>query len=546
MVGNAGHLLRRASGRRLLPDKGGSWLVLPLGRSTDELPASPLPFAGEPTLALLDALRCLATAAHDERVDGVVLRFRGGLSGWSKALALRRAVDELREAGKAVVAWGETFSAEEYLVASGADRVWLPESGNLLLVGVLVEQFFLRELLERFEVQPEVVRVGGYKTAAELLTHSEMSPEQREQIESWLDDLYSELVAGIARGRGLDPQRVRERIDCGPYPAASAIESGLIDGCLYPDQLPDALQEFASLPRGGRDGPRRVRLVEAIPYFRWVVADPGWRPLRTDLPRIAYVVASGPIHRGAGSRGIASESYRHLLDDLAQEKGVRGVVLRVDSPGGDAIASDLLFRAIGQLSREKPVIVSMGDVAASGGYYLAAAADCVYAEAGTLTGSIGVVGGKLNLAGLYRRLGVAKGSVERGARAGMLSEARGFTPDEYEALRGGMQAVYETFLARVATGRKLSLEAVGRLAQGRIWSGLRAKSLGLVDAIGGPLEALQEACRRAGLVAGERFVLEFHPRRRRLGLARLLGTALQALGFGGSGRLGGRGPWLGG
>jgi protease-4 len=203
---------------------------------------------------------------------------------------------------------------------------------------------------------------------------------------------------------------------------------------------------------------------------------------------------------------------RKLLDALGRDGGVRGVVLRIDSPGGDGLASDLLWRAVSQLAREKPVVASMGDVAASGGYYLASAADAVFAEAGTLTGSIGVVGGKPNLEGLYRRIGVARDAVERGARAGLLSEARGFTPDERAALREDMASLYGTFVARVAEGRGLSTQAVERVAQGRIWSGARAQALGLVDAIGGPLEALRETRRRAGLRDGERALIELHPR----------------------------------
>ncbi len=529
LFGNAGHLLRRIASRGLLPKPGGVWLDVPLGRDTAEQRLPPVPFSRSHGLSLFDTLRCLEAAAEDGRVVGVVLRFSGRLPGWSKALALRRAVERMREAGKRVVAWGESFGAEEYLVASGANRVWLPESGTLFLVGLRVEQYFLRGLLERLDVEPEVIRIGGYKTAAEILTRESMSEEQREQLESWLEDLFSELVAGIARGRGLDAGQVRERIDSGPFPAPKAVDNGLIDACLYPDEIPLAIESLTPLSTGGHAGPRRAHLVGAESYFRLVASDPGWRPLWRDLPRIAYVVASGSIQRGAGLRGITSTGLGELLEGLAREPGVRGVVLRLDSPGGDGVASDLLFRAVRRLGREKPVVVSMGDVAASGGYYLAAAADAIYAEVATLTGSIGIVWGKLNLERFYRRLGVAKAGVERGARSGLLSEARGFTADEKTAVKDGMQALYETFLARVAEGRRLSVESVSRVAEGRIWSGLQARTAGLVDAIGGPVEALREVCRRAGFRTGERFALEVHPRRPRLGLGALFGAVRWAL-----------------
>jgi protease-4 len=228
------------------------------------------------------------------------------------------------------------------------------------------------------------------------------------------------------------------------------------------------------------------------------------------------VVARGAIGRGVGWRGISSEGLSELLERLRLDRRVLGVLLRIETGGGDALASDLLNRAVKQLTRDKPVVVSMGEVAASGGYYVAAGADAIFAEAATLTGSIGVVGGKINLEGLYRRLGVAKEVVERGARAGLYSEARGFSHDERAAVERAMEAIYATFLARVAQGRELSLEDVQGVAQGRIWSGRRALSLGLVDALGGPMEALDELRRRAGLDEAEVYELELHPRRSRL------------------------------
>jgi protease-4 len=220
--------------------------------------------------------------------------------------------------------------------------------------------------------------------------------------------------------------------------------------------------------------------------------------------------------RGVGHRGIACDAYRELFEALARDPRVAGVVIRIDSGGGDALASDLLWRALRVVAREKPVVASLGDVVASGGYFVASAADEVLAEPGTLTGSIGVVGGKPNLEELYRRVGIAKDGVERGARAGLLSEARGFTPDEKRAMRAELNAVYENFVARVAEGRKLSVEEIHAIAQGRVWSGSRAMQVGLVDAIGGPLEALQAVRRRAGLLRDEGVIIDRHPRRARI------------------------------
>jgi protease-4 len=519
--------IRRGLAGSLDGGRGGLWLTLPLGAALGERSA-PFPYTGRsPSLGLLEALRVLDEAARDARVEGVVLRFSGGLAGWSSALALHRAVDALREAGKRVVAWGERLGTLDYVVAVAADRIWLPESGALELVGLRSEALFVRGLLERLDVKPEVVHVGRYKSAGEFLTRDSMSAEQQQQLEAWQGDVFGELVSKIARGRGLEQQEVREAIDRGPFGSRDAAAARLIDGLLYYDQLEAELPALMPPPGDERAGPRRPQLVEAGDYYLREVVDGGWQPLLRERPRVAYVIASGAIHRGTAMGGIASPALASTCEELRKDRSVRGVVLRLDSPGGDALASDLLHRELELLCREKPVVVCMGDVAASGGYYLAAAADCVFAEAATLTGSIGVVGGKLDLSGLYRRLGIATQAVERGAHAGLHASDRGFTAEERAVVRREMEAVYQTFLERVARGRRLSLEAVEQAAQGRIWSGLHARSIGLVDSLGGPLEALREARGRAGLAEGEAWMLSLYPAHSRwLGLRAMLGLVL--------------------
>ncbi|HME69288.1 MAG TPA: signal peptide peptidase SppA [Myxococcota bacterium] len=525
LVANAARAARQGLARRQLARDGGLWLDVRVGPQLQELRPTVLPFSPPGGAGLLDLLRTLSCAAEDRHLDGVLLRFEGTPPGLSHVLALRRAVEAVRASGKPVAAYADALGIAEYWIASAASSIWVPESGSLFLVGLRAESTFVRSLLDRFSIEPEILRLGAYKSAAEPFTREGMSPEQREQLEALLDDFYGGLVEAIAKGRGLAPEAVRARIDAGPYHAAAAREAGLIDGSLYPDEIEDAL---ATLTRDrAADEKRAVRLVPAASYLALRAADVGWRPLLSDLPRIAYVVASGLIRRGSGARGIASDAFRSLLERLAKDDGVRGIVLRVNSPGGDGLASDLLWRAVRKARQKKPVVVSMGDVAASGGYYVACGADAVFAEAATLTGSIGVVGGKVNLSELYRRIGISKEAVERGARAGMLSEARAFTADERAALRGELAHVYDTFVRRVAEGRGIEPAQVERAAGGRVWSGLRAQALGLVDAIGGPLEALREARQRAGLVEGQRWLLEQHPRRPRLpGLRALAALAL--------------------
>jgi protease-4 len=412
-----------------------------------------------------------------------------------------------------VVVYADRLGTEELLLASVASHIVMPEAGSVFLVGLRAESFFLKGLLDRLGVQPDVVRIGDFKNAAETFTRSSMSESQREQLEEMLDDRFAVLVEGLSEGRGLAPAKVRDLIDRGPYGATAALEAGLIDRCLFPDEVEGLLGDLSGV--SASEGP--VPVVDARRYNAWRGNDSGWAPWLRELPRIAYVVAAGMIRHGSGGRGVASDAYRHLLHQLQKDRAVRGVVLRVESPGGDALASDLLWRSVERLRTEKPVVVSMGEVAASGGYYLAAAADAIVAEGTTLTGSIGVVGGKVDLTGLFERAGVASDAVERGARAGLLTPSRSFSPEERAVVRDEMLTMYDRFLDRVAEGRGLARESVRAVASGRIWTGRQARAHGLVDLLGGPLEALAEVRRRVGLAPGEAHRVELHPRRPRLG-----------------------------
>jgi len=502
------------------------WLQVRLGAPVEELAAPSLPFGQPPPLGLLEVLATLDAAGRDTRVAGVLLRLTGPVGGPSRALSLRRAVDGVRAADKPVVVWGESFDAEALLVASGGTRLYLPESGNVFLVGLRLESLHWKRLLDRLGVRPEIVRVGRHKSAAERFTRDRLSPEDREQLDELADDLYASLIGAIAEGRNLAPAALRDLVDAGPHTAAAAVQAGLADGCRYPDEVEQELADLA--PSTFLDSNGRPRVIDATTYHGLCVGDAGWRPLGRELPRFAYVVARGGIYRGAGRRGIAADRMRALLERLRTDERVGGVLLRIDSPGGDGVASDLLWRAVTLVAREKPVVVSMGDVVASGGYYVAAAADAVFAERGTVTGSIGVVGGKVNLEGLYQKVGVTRDGVARGARAGLLSDAHAMRPDERAALRELFESLHATFADRVARGRGLEPERVARLATGRIWSGGRAVGLGLVDVLGGPLEALGDLRRRAGLDDEARYVLDLHPRI--APLSGLLGFVLRASG----------------
>lgn len=515
VAGHARHALRRLASRRQLPAEGQVWLCGELTGPLAELGDLPRPGGGRRP-ALLDLLRTLERAGRDERVSGLLLRWRGSLESHVHAEALRRAIDGFRATGRSVAIWADELSTVDYRVAAAADHLWMPPLGSLSLLGLRSEQLYWGKALDRWDVRADVVHVGRYKSAGEQLTRSSMSEAQREQIERYQGDVFERWLADVARGRQREPEAVRARVDDGPCGAREAAEQGWIDDVLYPDEIEARLE--AALPATSlRQGPRRrVRSLDWQRYQQIEVDVPP--PLRA--PSLVYAVASGAIRRrGAGP---SEEALLELLDELREHGDVRGVVLRIDSPGGDALASDHLHHALERLVDEKPVVVSMGGVAASGGYYLAAAADAILAEAATLTGSIGVVGGKLDLSGLYERVGMAPQAVEQGASAGMYSSARAFSPGERRAVRAHMEAVYDVFLDRVAKGRSLARETLEPLAQGRIWSGSRALELGLVDALGGPLEALAEVARRAGLDPRESYALTHLPRPTPLAMVRAL------------------------
>lgn len=511
---NAGRAVRLGVGRVVLRNAP-FVLRLRLSAPVRELPHPPLLGGAEPSLSLLEVLLVLRRAASDPDVAAVVVRSEGPPGGLARALSLRRAVAELARR-KPIVVWAESLSADELLAASTATRLLVAEAGSVQWTGLRYEGVFLHDLLERVGVAPEVVRIGAFKSAGEALTRSTLSPEQRMQLEALLEDHFAALLEGVAEGRGLPAAQLRELVDAGPFTAPAAREARLIDDTRYPDELPDLVRELAPALAGVDPLPT----VDARSYLALRAADAGWAPLGRGRGALAYVVARGTIVRGRGRRGVACDSYRRLFEQLAQDEGIAAVVLRVDSPGGEVVASDLLWRALRQLGREKPVVASLGDTAASGGYYIAAAAQHILAEAGTVTGSIGVVGGKLDLSGLYDRIGVGRDGVERGARAGLFSEARGFTPDERKAVREGMQAAYERFVSRVAEGRALAPERVHEAGGGRVWSGSAAQARGLVDGLGGPLEAIAAALSRAGLDPEAPVPLAIAPRPPRFALLR--------------------------
>ena len=459
----------------------------------------------QPTLrSAVDALR---KAAVDDRVKSVVLQPRGAAPLWAKAQELRDAVLEFRKSGKPIVAYLEYGAEYEYYLASACDQVFLMPAASLDLRGLATYELFLRGALDKVGAYPDLMHIGDYKTAANTFTEKGFTPAHREMAESLNRDLYAQLVRGIADGRRKSEDEVRTLLDHGPFVAEDALAAGLVDGLAYEDELDDV----ATLG----DAKQRVDDEE----YRQVTP----RSLGLDKgPKIAVLYLVGVISSGAssfdqpGGAVTGSDTVLEWLRKARADNSVRAIVLRIDSPGGSAVASDVIWREVTLTRAIKPVIASMGDVAASGGYYVAMPANAVVAQPGTLTGSIGVVMGKFALGGTMEKLGVGVDGVESGEYAGMLSPVRPYSEKERARVMEQMQATYDTFVEKVAEARASTPEKIDAIAQGRVWTGRQARELGLVDELGGLWTAIGIAKQRAKIDPDRHVQLEVYPQRRSL------------------------------
>jgi protease-4 len=455
----------------------------------DPLPARPAPrrrWLGGPAQMSLAHLDALATRlGRDAKLVGVVVRLEAAPGGWARLQTLRSILGRLRSTGKHVVVHLSSPSMREYLVATVANTIVMDESGPLGLIGIAAQASFFGGALEKLGARFEVAYRGAYKSFAETFSRADMSPAHKEALDAILDRLDEEARAMLASGRRVDPARAAELLNGGPYMPADALAAGLIDHVAYFDVLGETL---GASPGPMHGMPRDVPPVAA--WLRWQ-----YRSLRVPHPfrrrakRVRVLSLHGGIVGGEGGEWpraqLGSDAAIRALAAARKDPHVGAVVLHVDSSGGSAPASDLIWHEVTRLKAEKPVVAYFDDVAASGGYYLACAAHRIVAQPGTLTGSIGVVAGKLNLAGLFERAGVHTAVLTRGPAAAMLSPARGFSDEERRRLEAEVDALYQQFVRKVAEGRGRSVEDIHAVAQGRVWTGADAHARGLVDELGG-------------------------------------------------------------
>lgn len=454
---------------------------------------------------LPDLLEGLRRASADDRVRALVVKVGGSRIGLATIQELRGAVGEFRQSGKLAVAWAETFGEFvrgnlPYYLATGFDRIYLQPSGTLGLTGVAVEQVFLHDALAKLGIDFQSAKRHEYKSAADPLTETGFTGPAREAAQRLTESVAEQLSAAIAEGRRKTPEEARALLDRGPFLARQALEEGLVDGLAYRDEVYEKLHKEA-----GAD----ATLLYLQRYQRTHAL--------TDLPRrlpkaphekfVAVVYAHGAIRHGRSGRGgpgggsMGSDTVSAALRSAAADERARAVVLRVNSPGGSYTASDVIWREVVRVrAAGKPVVVSMGDVAGSGGYFISAPADVIVAQPGTITGSIGVILGKPVLREMFGRAGVNTDTVaEGGENATMFSSSRPFSDIEWDRINAWLDAVYADFTEKVGSGRRMSAERVHELARGRIWSGADAAANGLADETGGLGDAIAIARRRAGL-----------------------------------------------
>jgi protease-4 len=459
---------------------------------------------GERVFNLSQLINAIIAAKDDDRIQGLlfVTGSPGGLDP-AKAYEIRAAIEEFRQAGKPTHAYIEFASTLDYYLASACENLYVMPQGEVWTTGYFAAYPFLRGTLDKVRIRPDFRAYHEYKTASDMYRRREMSDAGREQMDALMDTWWRHLVDGVATSRRLEPEAVEAIFDRSPLVPDEALEAGFVDAVLYWDQVKDRMD-------GAADGSQDAAFTPVREYAR---------TLSGGKSRIAVVYAIGTILPGEsqeslfGGSILGSGTISRAIREAREDDGIKAIVLRVDSPGGSAVASEEIRREVARTRDSgKPIVVSMSWVAASGGYWISMAADEIVAGPTTVTGSIGVVAGKLDWSGFYDWIGMNFEHMSRGRNAGMLTDTQGFTDSQAESLEKWMTYIYEDFIGKVAEGRELPEEQVREIAKGRVWSGEDALRQGLVDRLGGLREAIAAAKERAGIPASEQVRVTTYPR----------------------------------
>jgi protease IV len=500
----------RLGGERRVTVADGSALVLHLEGDLPEQPPVelPIPFLEQQQpLAMIETWDLLRRAAADPRVKALVVEPRGLGVGWAKLEELHDEILAFKKSGKPVYAYLRSAGTREYYVAMAADRVFMSPEDELDVKGLRAQLMFVKGTLDKLGVELEFEHVGKYKDAPDMFTRTTPTPETLEVINQILDQYFGDILQTIAQGRKKPASVVRELIDDGPFVGKTTLADGLVDALVYEDEMYEQLKAQLKQPE--------IKRIDEHSYARAPRTTP------EAGARIAFVVGQGDITRGSthesdSGDGITSTGMVKVLRQVENDSSVKGVILRIDSPGGDGIASDEILHEAKALSKKKPMIISMSDLAASGGYFIAMTGDPILAYPNTETGSIGVFFGKVNVKGLLDKVGVTETALTRGRFAGIDAMDAPLSGPERDKLRKEIEVFYTDFVQRVAEGRKRNYDQVEPLAQGRVWLGAQAKQNGLVDELGGLDRAVEMIKARANIGASQSVTLVTYPPRRTL------------------------------
>lgn len=437
--------------------------------------------------SLYDVVRMIDYARNDANIKGIYIKADGNDNGWASSEELRRAVSSFRASGKFVIAYGATMTQGAYFVASAANKVYTHPQGGIEWRGMVAQLMFFKGLLDKLEIEPEIFYAGKFKSATEPFRVTQMTDPNRLQTSVWLGDIYGTFLKEIGESRKIDTAQLHRLADNASIQTANdALKNDLVDGLMYNDQVHHELHQLL-----------HTKDNEAIPFVSLdTYAQAADYRSFSGKDKIAVVYAQGDIVDGKDNNKIASANYVALLRKLRLDANVKAIVLRVNSPGGSALASDMIWREVSLTKKEKPVIVSMGDYAASGGYYISCDGTFIFAEPNTITGSIGVFSMMGNAQNFFKnKLGITFDEVKTSPYADLGTLSRPMTQPERNLMQAGVDSVYATFMQRVANGRKKDTAYIDSIAQGRVWTGERAVQIGLVDSIGSLSDAIHYAAK---------------------------------------------------
>jgi protease-4 len=485
-----------------------STLVLHLEGELPEQPqvTLPIPFLeDQQPMTVVETWHLLRKAAADSRIKALVLEPRALNVGWAKLEELRGSILAFKKTGKPVYAYLRGAGTKEYYVATAADKVFMAPEEELDVKGLRAELMFVKGTLDKLGVGLEFEHVGKYKDAPDMFTRTTPTPETLEVENQILDQYFGDIIAVIAEGRKKKPEDVKALIDDGPFVGKSALDGGLVDDLLFEDEMYAKLKDAAKLDSIKKIGERDYSKVEVAGV--------------DGKTKIAFIVGQGEITRGGtndsiGNDGITASGLVKLMRQVKDDASIKGVILRIDSPGGDGIASDDILHEAKLLSAKKPTVISMSDLAASGGYFIAMTGDPVIAYPNTLTGSIGVFFGKVNLKGLYDKVGIATQTLKRGRFSDIDSNTAPLSDEQRAKLRREIETFYKGFVERVAAGRRQPYDKMEPLAQGRVWLGEQARQNGLVDELGGLDKAIEMVRDKAKISSSDKIVLVTYPPKR--------------------------------